>query len=234
MPTGAPDWQTVVSIVPSVTAGAPDWEKVVVGPGGVPISGGGGAGATLLDWALDGSWVQTIPASLCLNQQSYNNGMIQLGVITPLKAITVAKARIYVGGAQAVVADENYIGIYEWDATTGDLTLVAATAAGACDSPFSVGANAIIPIALSASVTLSASSTYYGAILVNPTVTSAPPTFLCLAYSVQPVMSTPAGAALFGASVALTYTSLPSTLTAAQWTQDPSTSLSLPQLAFSA
>lgn len=44
MATGAPDWQRVVSIVPSMTAGAPDWERVVVGPGGTPIGGGGTTG----------------------------------------------------------------------------------------------------------------------------------------------------------------------------------------------
>lgn len=51
MASGAPDWQRIVSIVPSMTAGAPDWERVVVGAGGTPIGGGGyksltGAGQT--------------------------------------------------------------------------------------------------------------------------------------------------------------------------------------------
>ena len=51
MATGAPDWEKVVSITPSMTAGAPDWERVVVGSGGTPISGSGyksltGAGET--------------------------------------------------------------------------------------------------------------------------------------------------------------------------------------------
>lgn len=41
MASGAPDWQTVVTLVaPSLTHGAPDWERTIVGPGGTPIGGG--------------------------------------------------------------------------------------------------------------------------------------------------------------------------------------------------
>lgn len=42
MASGAPDWQTVVTLVaPSLTHGAPDWQRTIVGPGGTPVGGGG-------------------------------------------------------------------------------------------------------------------------------------------------------------------------------------------------
>lgn len=45
MAMDVPDWEKVVTVVPSFVAGddVPDWEKVVIGPGNTPI-GGGAAG----------------------------------------------------------------------------------------------------------------------------------------------------------------------------------------------
>lgn len=40
MASGAPDWQTVITLIePMAGVGAPDWERTVVGPGGTPIAG---------------------------------------------------------------------------------------------------------------------------------------------------------------------------------------------------
>jgi hypothetical protein len=39
--SGAPDWERVFTLVaPSMTHGAPDWERTAVGPSGAPIGGG--------------------------------------------------------------------------------------------------------------------------------------------------------------------------------------------------
>ena len=42
MAMDVPDWEKVVTVVPSFVAGddVPDWEKVVIGPGNTPIGGG--------------------------------------------------------------------------------------------------------------------------------------------------------------------------------------------------
>ena len=168
MPTGAPDWQTVVSIVPSVTAGAPDWEKVVVGPGGVPISGGGAEpGISAADFGYAG-W--TFPPTLLQGDNEQTAGAIVGNLVKWQKSMTIN----YVGlgctqAAVGLLADENYVGIYSVDVAGGSfptITLLASSASGAIDALF--GAAAIVACPLSAGLAVTAGDYAFIATLFNP------------------------------------------------------------------
>ena len=224
------DWTESYTQVASLSGDTPDWTQMA------SIVGGGGGGtdnATILDFALDGSWVQTVPWSLTFATSGYINGQVTLGVITVLKSITVTKTIVNVNSANAVVADENYIGLYSWAKATGDLTLVGATAAGACDSSFSATNAVFASINLSASVVLSAGVTYYGAILTNATVAGTPPVFSQIPSGYLSHTTTPAGAPLYGTSIATNLTALPATILAAAWSPNAYPGPGIPQLAFS-
>ena len=217
MAQDAPDWQLVVNVSAGpALSDAPDWEKVVVGPGGSAIGGGG---ADFLDWHLDGSYLQTLPASLTTSSTYLTTAIVLLTKLAVTTAKTVSKCHFYVtGNGGTPVANQNYVGLYSY-APAGAMTLVATTAAGACDAAFGSAATTPWTIDLAASASLAVGTDYYAAVLANTSVVGSldlPAIYPPFGIATEGID----GLALvfFTQPATLAYTSLPASIAAANLT----------------
>jgi len=141
MANDAPDWQRVVNITagPALTD-APDWEKVVVGPGGSPVGGGGGAPGLLLPTDIGWAGWTCIP-TLPSGTFAFSAGFIDGDLVKWAKSTTISKIGFYNNLAGVLTANENFLGVYSATPGTGPFitaNLLASTAPGACDAPCSV------------------------------------------------------------------------------------------------
>jgi hypothetical protein len=169
----SPDWQKVVTIVTSGSVtDAPDWQRIVTGPSGGSVPGAAGLtdGWTAALFGV-GAWTfpPHIPGS---GTTSLIRGVLYLTFMPVGVNCTVSNMTLsVVAGQSSPTANENYLGIYEYNYSGGHLyNRVATTAAGTCDAGFASGTNQTHP--LSASVSLTAGHVYYAALLCNGSLTS--------------------------------------------------------------
>lgn len=164
--TDCPDWQNVVTLsTGGPVTDAPDWQEVIVGPGGTPISGGAAPDWSAANFGL-GAW--TMAPWAAFGAFTIGSGAVRLAALPVATTVTVSHIWCVLELFPATLhANESFMGIYEITGLSGfswTWTKVAATAAGACDTPWT---NAVGLVPLSASVTLTAGNPYYAALLVN-------------------------------------------------------------------
>lgn len=164
----APDWQRVIVTVQASgdVPDAPDWERIVVGPGGTPVGPTpGGISTTSYYYAL-GYLGLTVDPTVTNATSSHAAGLVSLNAFTAFASATAGFVTLQVNSAASVTANQNYVGIYDsGQASAGRGTLLATSAAGACDAVFN--SNGVHKIALSTTVNLVAGQMYYAAFLNN-------------------------------------------------------------------
>jgi hypothetical protein len=165
----APDWQRVITIKSGGgLTDAPDWERIVTGPGGTPpvvtVTSGSFA-SPLLNAGYCGA--SLYPAS---QQDTFSGptGNVSVNTFVALASTTINFVWININAGETVTPNENYICVYDQgQATAATYTLLGATAAGACDSPFAHSPMFKIPLA--AGVPIIEGESYAFGLIMNTT-----------------------------------------------------------------
>ena len=138
MTIDAPDWQRIITTVAATgdVPDAPDWERIAVGPGGTPVGPAPGGGIISVYYNAGFVGV-TVDPNAAVNTSNHTEGVVALTIFSALATVAATGLTFLVYGGDAVTANQNFLGIYDVGQTTaGHATLLGATAAGVCDTPF--------------------------------------------------------------------------------------------------
>lgn len=165
MTTDAPDWQRIITTVIATgdVPDAPDWERIVVGPGGAPVGPAPGGSITTPYFAA-GYLAVTMDPITAAGTGSHDDLVLSFTAFSPFESATISHVTAVTISGAATTTNESFIAIYDSGQTTaGTATLLAQTAAGACDVPFRNTGVHIIPFA--SSVALTGGAFYYVAFM---------------------------------------------------------------------
>lgn len=166
--TDSPDWQNVVTVVSGgAVTDAPDWSEVVTGPGATPIPvATGGTTSIYLGGGILGISMDPVVVT---NIEGHLEGAIAFMGFTPFATGTVNNIFVPIGTSSGgFTPNQNFVGIYDMGLTTGGtFTLLASSAAGACDTPFATAG--MHQVALTTGAKVNQGSYYALAFLQNGT-----------------------------------------------------------------
>lgn len=165
----APDWEKIVTTVAAAgdVPDAPDWQRVVVGPGAVPVGGGGGTSA-LGRYAAFGILGVSAEPLIFNGAVGHAGGNITLQAFAALATGTAKHFYTPLNtGSSSFTPNENYVGIYDaGQATAGTATLLASSAAGAAEAAWTPPQQVSV-ISLGTGAALTGGQMYYMALLNN-------------------------------------------------------------------
>jgi hypothetical protein len=167
MSLDAPDWERILVTVEAMgdVPDAPDWQRIAVGPGGTPVTGGGGGPSFL-------GLYSPYYLGVTMDPQGAQNTVGTLGGYHWMMAFVATATGpahnilLPLNNTGTYTSGTTWAGLYDFGQTTPNtFTLLAQTASGAAATAWDPGG--FTSVALSTNPTLTAGQTYAVAVLSN-------------------------------------------------------------------